>query len=102
MKFFALLAAVGLAAAAEITRCGTPDPDDSLKMQLNEAYFSHPSYNKIAAVNESRVIDTYVHVVTTKASRRNYTKTMIHKQVCVATSHVTKLFTDHNPTRWTS
>lgn len=84
MKLLALLAIASLAAAAKLTRCGTADPDDNVKMQLNEAYFSRPTTfrdSKIAVDNDSRVIDTYVHVVTTQAKRNKYSKDMILEQV---------------------
>ncbi|KAF2168318.1 hypothetical protein M409DRAFT_21755 [Zasmidium cellare ATCC 36951] len=77
-SFFFAAAAAGLAAAEGLTRCGTAEPGDALKVELNEAYFS-----KVAEVSrvDEREINTYVHVVTSKAKRSMYTKEMVQEQM---------------------
>lgn len=80
MKFssFFLVAAAGFAAADELTRCGTAEPNDALKVELNEAYFSKMAEISKAVATE---VDVYVHVVTSKAKRNMYTKAMVQEQV---------------------
>lgn len=103
MKFSTILlaAATGFAAARELTRCGTAEPNDALKVELNEAYFS-----RVAEVSkaENRSVNVYVHVVTSQAKRSQYTKEMVQEQVLLTIKHPTRseqLFT-HKRSRWKS
>lgn len=80
MRFQSLFwaAFAGIATAKELTRCGTVEPDDSLKADLNAAYFSKTAN---ITTSKARSVDTYVHVVTTQAKRSKYTKAMVTEQV---------------------
>lgn len=79
-SLFALAAAAGFA-AAEITRCGTLEPNDTVKASLNEAYYNAGNLRELAIQAVS--VNTYVHIVTTQAKAGQYTRAQAQEQVCI-------------------
>ena len=80
MKFLSFLATVALATyttAQTVIRCGTQDPAEHVKVELNLAAQRQP----IAAQPSIRHINTYVHVVTTRAKKGTYTQAEVSAQV---------------------
>jgi len=82
MRFwsFVFAAFAGIAAARDLTRCGTTEPDDALKAELHAAYISRPAN---VTAPKPHTVDTYVHVVTSQEKRGSYTQSMIDEQMKV-------------------
>jgi hypothetical protein len=79
MKFsiFALAAVLGLSAAQELIRCGTAEPNDTMKAQMNDAFFAAGDVSRAQAIT----VKTYVHIVTTSAKAGRYTQAQATEQV---------------------
>jgi hypothetical protein len=76
----ALLASIGTA-YAELHRCGTKDPDDDTRTNLDNAYANYKSHANTNVARDGITIDTYVNVVTTQAKSQNYSPKQIEEQV---------------------
>ena len=86
MKFFTVIAASAAAytAAADFTRCGIVAPPEAITVELDDAVDSFTTNGRFAnaSYGQAGSIDTYVHVVTTKAREGDFSQAMINEQVC--------------------
>lgn len=84
MKFQSTIlyaAALGVAVAKDdLHRCGTDEPNDKVKTELDRAY-AKGSRNIGRA--EDIVVDTYVNIVTTVAKEGRYTPDQVEAQVWI-------------------
>lgn len=71
-------AALGLASASDLHRCGTNEPNAKVKKELDSAYAK--GAGKIGKAQDI-VVDTYVNIVTTTAKFDRYTPDQVHQQV---------------------
>ncbi|SMQ54462.1 unnamed protein product [Zymoseptoria tritici ST99CH_3D7] len=74
-----LLASLSLA-YAELHRCGTADPDDKTRTNLDKAYANYKS-GQVTRRDGGIVIDTYVNIVTTQAKSELYTPKQVEDQM---------------------
>lgn len=78
MKFqsICLIAALEVAFASELHRCGTYEPDAKMRADLESAYA------KGAGKRSGQiVVDTYVNIVTTTGKQGRYSPDQVEKQV---------------------
>ncbi|KJX97822.1 hypothetical protein TI39_contig458g00001 [Zymoseptoria brevis] len=74
-----ILASLSLA-YAELHRCGTADPDDKTRTNLDKAYANYKS-GQVTRRDGGIVIDTYVNIVTTQAKSELYTPKQVEDQM---------------------
>ncbi|KXT18018.1 hypothetical protein AC579_9605 [Pseudocercospora musae] len=75
-----LLATIG-AASAELTRCGTVNPNGTKIAEFNEAINNAGDLRVLAA--QAVAVDTYVHIVTSQSKSGQYTRPMAQEQMSV-------------------
>ncbi|KAK4497988.1 hypothetical protein PRZ48_010644 [Zasmidium cellare] len=85
MKLFLTLAAVAASiVSAEYAQCGTPSPSKEHRAILNAAARAASDARKAIFSNQTlRVVDTYVHVVTTSNKTGQYSQDLVNAQIRV-------------------